>query len=287
MNYKLNISSGGMIFSKFTIAMHNCLKLENIENLYFNITDTRMPGNHYFDYILDQKLDDTYKAIECKYMGIYGQDDLHNQHKITGKPLGPLEDSPDLMKYKEIAKKIKIHSHIRENVADLKKNFNIGDKTLGVHLRATGNNYDHCYLGMHLSSDYMNKIDEILKIHDIDNIFLATDNEESIKILSDRYGDMINYRDITLRAKGERDGDWYGHHVGYRMRISDKVMWDEVIVDVLLLAECPYMLCRVGNPSHGAMMFSPHNQKIYRPFNHYQEGYQPKPIPNKDGRHGI
>jgi len=266
MNLKLNIFSGGLVFSKFCIGMHNCLIFDEIDNLYFDVTDSRCPKSENFNFVFDQTLDDTYLAIRCKYIGTYG---LGLKTKTGNEHLGLLELSPHLKKYKDIAKKIKIKKYILERVEKYEKLFEINDKTLGVHLRTTGNNIHHPYWGVHYTEDYITKIDEILETEEINNIFLASDNDESLSILKYRYGNRINFIDDVIRTETENTMEWFWHGQRAHDELDNPKLWEQIFVDVLLLAKCPIFLCRLSNVPHGVMMLSPLQQKIYRPFNRY------------------
>jgi len=268
MNYKLNINTGGLIFSKFSLAIHSCLNLDDVDNLYFNIVDRRVSGDDQFKYVFDQTLDASYKDINCRYVGMYGPSVRGNVNK-QGVHLGTLEGSPDLIKYKSMVSNIKIKPNILKEVEKYKQLFNINDKTLAVHLRTTGYNIAHGGFGVHYTKDYLDTIDEVLQNEDIDNIFLASENRESIKIMKDRYGTRVNYIDGLIRSDKESELEWFMSQ-GFHNVLNNEKMWIEAFVDVLLLSLCKIMVCRVCNVSQGVMMFSPHDQKIYRPHDHWK-----------------
>ncbi len=99
---RVNIEAGG-IFSKMMSAIQNIEQRKyDIEQCYFNITDTRALNEARFnplDYVLDQALEDEYEDFNCVFLPSYNSKNTYGY--------GRVEESEEYLKLKEIASKIK------------------------------------------------------------------------------------------------------------------------------------------------------------------------------------
>ena len=141
--------------------------------------------------------------------------------------------------------------------------FNINSKTLGVHFRLTTMNAEH--KANYRYTDYMHyikKIKEILENNkEIDNIFVISDNHESIKkILSEdlRKSIKVNYIENYTRFKKEICNDALFEY----QCCKNSKFYNEVIIEANLLSKCGYLIHRTSSVSVLAIMLNEHFNKM-------------------------
>ncbi len=128
----------------------------------------------------------------------------------------------------------------------------IGDKkTLGIHVRGVewGNIEGHPIpLGIDI---YIKQIDDALKKNDFEQIFLATDSEDTIEYLSKEYKDMIVYFVETVRAKkGSRTLAIFDQ--GIERKDNHFLLGYEVLRDMMALSVCQGIVAGLSNISLAA-----------------------------------
>lgn len=140
-----------------------------------------------------------------------------------------------------ISKYIKPSKHI----SDIVNNFK-GEKfsnTLGIHMRGTDYGFNNL-------DAYLNKINEIQKDKNYDNIYIMSDNFESIEIISKEYRNCFCYP-TNLRMQ----------------KLSDPVLafsvdnplkhGEDVLVETYLLSMCKEIICVNSNVSAMALFLNP------------------------------
>ena len=191
MTTKIEFFIGGGLFSHYGILLESISEwvrkgvITDSDVLYID-SSTRAPTNqksrhrrelehvgfNVFDHILDQQGTNIKRVLTT------------NQKP----PIYPHEFEKKKQRYQEISKKfLKIHPELMKHSSDFAaKNF-VSGKTLGVHMRLTDMNRCHQNYGNVFFEDYKAKIDQILGKHQIDKIFVASDNHESIDKLKKVY----------------------------------------------------------------------------------------------------
>lgn len=242
MNISIETSGGG-IFSLFTTAIVqiylNFDKLNDIDNIYIDIDKDsyayqKNMTNNPFDYVLDQKKikpDFTLKAFPLM---------PYNDHNLL---YGTLE----LEKIKLICSKIKI-----KNIIINKINKEICENTLGVHVRLTD------MLDYHLDShgggstdDYLKSISNILKIHKVKNIFVASDNIFSLEKIKENFEIIQNK--VNNLNKTEFNGDYFNYQIE---NIHKEDFWVDSFTDMLSLSKCGILLNKLSNLNNTSLFFS-------------------------------
>jgi hypothetical protein len=239
MNYKLDIGAGG-IFSKYMFGLQNAAKY-NCESFYLNVTDDRVVPFG-FDFVLDQDKVEEFTTIPCENLGTY---DKKN----------PIEKSIYYNIYKDLIKKIKIKKEILDKVNEYVEKFNIDDNTVGVHIRLTDMNIHHQkQYGILTFDDFVSKIS-------LDkNIFVASDNHESIKKLQEIFGDNIKFIPEMIRCEKETDDSTILQIDNFK----NEQFWIESFIEMLLLSKCGKLICRTSNLSNASILHSNKIKEIIR-----------------------
>ena len=259
---KMNIYAktiGGGVFSKVMISLQNIhnhfiqnkIDLNSINNIYIEIDKDRVDKNKQIitdynplDFVLDQNKELIYDIIlKCKIVQGYSN----------------LENNIDLNRLKIIGKKLKIKDIIINRI-----NPNITENTLGVHVRLTDMNVSHAKnFGIADINMYIAKIKYILNNNkNINNIFVASDNIESINKLKLEFKDMIISNSVSNRSENENDIN-LDYQKFLRQNSNSSNLWQDSFLEAISLANCNYMLKRVSNVNNAAMILSKNEQKIY------------------------
>ena len=250
MNYKLISEGAGGIFSEFMdIFIMNAIKLHGINNLYLELNPRSQlkAGKRCFNFVLDQSCDRTYKKRLCRFKSGF---------RIKGKGMGLIEESPLLKKVKKVLGRIRIKKTITNKVNELHL---ITEKTLGVHVRGVDMNKTHPKYGVFTLDDYINRIKLILNNYDIDNVFVAADNHESLSILSSVFGNITSYPS-AIRGKTKEENTWQVQFDN----ANNEEFWKEAFIDMLLLSKCKHLLCRMSNLSNASIAYSNTLTNIHR-----------------------
>lgn len=229
------------IMGQFMYMLPNALPYD-VDKLYFYTIDRRMPKDA-FDLIFDQDFDDTYTRVFCNFLGVYAKEGIY---------LGNIEDSKEFGDLKNLCKKIK--------VKHLDKTLQMTSKTLGVHIRAGDMNDLHPVYGKYYIEDYIEKIEEVLKSEDIDQIYVASDNFDSITQIEKRFGNVVYY-DCKLRDRSDRSAPDLIHGGG---GLINPLLWEEIMIETINLSRCSQVICRVSNVINAAILFSDTITKIHR-----------------------
>lgn len=122
---------------------------------------------------------------------------------------------------------------------------------LGVHKRGTdqfGPN-GHARGQRHLLDDnyYIKVIDEMLNKQKFDNIFLSTDEQQTVNVLKKRYGSMLIKQDTFLCPPNSIEGI---HNIHKNSSEANRnQIAQEVLKDIFLLSKCNFCLNVKSNVS--------------------------------------
>jgi hypothetical protein len=246
MNINCKVEAGG-IFSKYMICIQNILSydFENIENIKISNLDKRLKLENPFDYVYDTNKECFYDIdINCRIIPSYQE----------------LHMSKDLIKLKKINSKFKLKNSLFNKVNEISDDLKL-NKTLGVHIRLTDMNiYHKMDYGYFDFDDYRMKIDSIMENGDYNNIFVASDNYESISKLINIYGDKILFYKDAKRVPDEKfdTTSWIIEN------FSKEKHWTDAYIDMLLLSRCSGLLYRVSNFVNASMIYSDNIKEFYK-----------------------
>jgi hypothetical protein len=249
---------GGGIFSLYHQAIEPILeycinnKDTNISSYKIIINDSHYIKNKnlfddFFDYTTDSDLDNT--QLYCI-----------QPNKFFLK----IHESPHYNKIKEIVTFNKINPYILNKVTKYVNEFMINENTLGIHIRLTDMNIHHASdHGIFNFNTYTNKIDNILEEHsNIDNMFICSDNEESIIKIKELYGDKykINYITDAFRVKKENDDNFT-----FQIDMVNTVdtFHIKIFIEMLVAAHSKYFIYRVSDVSNFILAYSKTITNIY------------------------
>lgn len=129
----------------------------------------------------------------------------------------------------------------------------IGDKkALAVHFRGTDyrRQYNNHPVFVTIEQE-IEKVREMLEEKDYDVVFLATDEQEAVKIFRNEFGDTVKFFEDTWRADGGDESVAYScadrkqHH--YLLGL-------EVLRDQYMLTRCDGLVCGISNLTLSARM---------------------------------
>ena len=239
---RLDIEGGG-IFSKMMLAIQNIEKYEyDLSSCYFNIADSRainLDGRNPLDSILQQTRSDEYNVIKCKPLVPY-----NNIERI--------DKSSEYLNLKHIASQLKYKPELLVLVDDYTYLLGIRKSTVGVHIRLCDMNLAHGKdYGILTFNDYVEAIKKELNYSDA-NVFVASDNEESILKLKQIFGNRISFIPKLIRAKTEIEDSSKLQEKNFK----SVRFWQEAFLETLLLSRCSKLICRTSNLANMAIINS-------------------------------
>lgn len=202
------------------------------------------------NYVLDQKLDRSYE-----YQGWLPQGTMYDRNN-------PIENSTRLADYRRVLKKLKINNSIHSRSDQFVQDLGISSKTLGVHVRLTSMSLHTNYVQV-TYDDYVRKIDQALYTGLYENIYVATDNIESLVKLENRYARYIRYFPNLLRLPNETIDSIDEFAWEYDMFFKRR-FWQESFLEAMTLGKCGGLVCRDSNFSNMAIVFGESVKKVYR-----------------------
>jgi hypothetical protein len=226
----------------------------HVQNMYGYGIDR--PYQHIAEYVLNQKVDQTYSHGGFLPIGTWY--DRNN----------PIEHSARLADYKRVLNKIHINNEIKTRVDNLAKLVNINSRTLGVHVRLTTMTLHKNILPVNYD-DYCRAIDAELATGNYDGLYVATDNVESLVKMEQRYGSIIRYYPNLFRLPTEVITTNEEYAWEYDMFFL-KRFWQESFMECMTLARCGGMVCRDSNFSNMAVVFSNTINNVRRVVPAYQ-----------------
>ena len=236
-----NVQSKGGIFSKFIFYVFNYAHSSCYDNIYIDTSDERATKNgNPFNFVFDQTKVDPVVSIECGHLG---NRDSNNT----------ILNDPYIHKYIESVRRLKFNEEMLHRIDQEKHK--VGRDVLGVHVRVTDMNIVHREYGVFTTNDYIEKI----KQYDSKKkIFVASDNMKSIELIKKEFGSRVSYVENLSRAKNEND-DILSFQED---NISEKFLWQEAFLEMILLSMCGSLIVRTSNLSNTAMIYSDMEQNI-------------------------
>ena len=150
--------------------------------------------------------------------------------------------------------------YLEEQLNRIFSNRNHAEKIVGLHLRGTdfGRNYkDHPKaVGI---DQYTNMIDKAIKKHGFTKVFIATDDINMLKMVQDRYGEIITFYKDTFRSSGSKnilsiESD--GASPKYKKGL-------EVLRDIYTLSKCDGLIAGLSHVSILARIMKKSSDKEY------------------------
>ena len=135
------------------------------------------------------------------------------------------------------------------------KNIFIDNNTLGIHLRFTSMSIHNDIYGNVTIEDYIACINKYINKYNIKNIFIASDNCESVKKIENIFKNIkINYFNDFSRQKNEK----YTNNMDFEInnRDNNKNSYTEAILESIMLSKCKYLIYRVSSLSMLAQLLS-------------------------------
>lgn len=248
-------SVGGGIFSIFTIAIQQIINdienIDDIENIYIELDKARYSymigevntetGNP-FDYVLEQKLINPTIILNANVIKTHLNHDL-------------LYGTKELEKIQKICSKIKIKESVLNKIKS-----DITEKTLGVHIRLTDMLQHHINdHGGGNTQDYINSINSIINNHNINNIFVSSDNEHSLNVL------RKNFTILENGCQNINKTEYGGNYLKYQLdNLNKEFFWVDSFVDMLSLSRCGVLLYKLSNLNNASLFFSKSLIKSYK-----------------------
>lgn len=212
------------------------------------------PYEHIFGYVLDQQ-----KGSGYQYIGYLQQGPTYNKEN-------KIERSPRFQDYKRVLNKLRFRPELYFYADKYCKQNNINEQTLGVHVRLTTMNMLHWDLYQQITIDnYIKSIEHELMSGNYKNIFVSSDNDESIQKLRAVFGDKIIAHDNFIRYPTEKHKDFFDSIPEYDW-FYQKRYWTETFNDCMVLARCGGLVCRESNFSNMAILFSKGYTSITRVY---------------------
>lgn len=157
-------------------------------------------------------------------------------------------------------------------------------KTLAVHVRGVewGNVMYHP-IPVSLE-EYTARIDEAISEYSYEQIFLATDSDDTVTFFKKRYGEIVVcYSDVTRAQSGSKvlaifDDSITDEHRGFRLGC-------EVLKDMLTISKCNGIIAGLSYVSFAAEVFKRGRGEKYQYKNYVKmklnsDGISPKDVPN-------
>lgn len=249
MKIKVIANSAG-IFAKVILALqtvkHFCdtikIGVDGISEIYFESTPNKV--KNLFDHVMIQNQN-----------GIY--DTVLNARKF--KTYNRMFHDSDLPFFKALMKKVKLDENLIESV-----NNEITKNTLGIHIRLTDMNSLHSK--NYGTRDFINYEEIIKRVlsenSNIRNIFVSSDNSESINKLKKRYYNVIVNETISNRHSKEIDKNNEYNKFLRSNHLLD-TFWFDSFLDMLSLAKCGVLIKGVSSLSNTSIIMSDSIKKVY------------------------
>lgn len=150
--------------------------------------------------------------------------------------------------YSIITKYIKVRYHIQKKVNTFFAKRMAGKKTIGIHLRGTDKKFEVGTIDVEALLDTANTVAK--KIDGDVQFFVATDDEVMLK----KAKSILHHPIITYDSTRSVNGLALHHD---RKNKNKAVLGEEVIIEVLLLAQCDHFLHGCSAVSTAVLFFNP------------------------------
>lgn len=200
------------------------------------------PFEYYYQPLSDIKVDDVMKSESVVLCTPHSRGYSDTSYKLKTNAA----DFVGLNK-KYIKLRPEVEKKIMSDINSLLKK----RKTLAVHVRGVewGNIKNHPIpIGL---DNYTSKIDEALEQYGFEQIFLATDSEDTIEYMKNKYNDkIVFYDDVARASKGSKTLALYDNSI--ERENNHYLLGIEVLRDMMTLASCDGIIASHSNISMAA-----------------------------------
>ena len=208
------------------------------------VNGTTNPFEYYFEPVSDISPEDARQSSAVVKHNYYQRLYIHRIYRMTS---GYLPTDEYLSRMAELTHKyIHLNHIVKPLITGAVQEMIAGRRTLGVHVR--GADFKRRYINhpnMVTVEEYISQVEDTLKHHPFEQIFLATDDADATVAFRDRFGDMVHCYDDVIRTSGDetvmRSRDARANH-HYLLGL-------EVIRDMYTLAACDGIIARLSNVS--------------------------------------
>lgn len=262
---------------KYVIDKHNFITKNKIENnsrpcLYADKEEDNV-WDYYFERINNINEDEIYKN-EYKINDIFmcGELDFNLENKFLIRNIhsydalklwsitGTQKELEHRLEVSNLIKKyIKIKQSVLEKVIEFKKNKMNEEILIGVHVRGTDKKTEYPFKQIEIQ-DYVDKIKDIIEKNNKKyKIYIASDNNEAIIKISEIFG-----KEKIAAFPSTRMQKFYGPTpICLSDKINKKKHGEETLIEMLLLAECEYIIGTDSNLTAAASYFNPNSKLIF------------------------
>lgn len=158
---------------------------------------------------------------------------------------------------KAIVRKNKINDNISKIVNEFVEKFNVNENTLTVHIRLTDMNIKHSNeYGVYTFEHYINEINKTLKKYpDINQIYVASDNNESIDKLILMYNEKLKVIRFEHPYRVEKENSDNFNYIVNNLNDMPELPV-KVFIEVLIGSKGGYFIGRVSDVSNFIILYS-------------------------------
>ena len=161
----------------------------------------------------------------------------------------------DTLHIESVCKHLRLNSFIQSHITKATSSVLGNKKTLGVHHRSF-NNMKHKWHPVGINAtEYIPEIKKAIDEHGFERIFLAADNDNTVKLFKSHFGNMVVYYDGVARVVEGKSSDLLHQLLDARESRIDHGynMGLEVITDVYTLAACQGLIAGQSAVSKAAL----------------------------------
>lgn len=244
------------------------LDIERYDCLYKEkepVNDTTNPWYYYFQPLSEVTLEDCKRKKNVIYGPIKY---LHYKaiYYYRDKEKNVLPDSEQISELHKLAEKyMKLRPEIKELLDEQKKLISCYGRVLGIHVRGTdmyteGKQHP---IPTGKTKDF-SLIDDIIKTHHIEGIFLCTDTESTVQLFREKYGDKVITTDAVRQVNDNGTGIHKDKALGDQRLHHKYLLGVEVLTDMYMLANCQVLLCGPSNVPFTALIYNDNEyEKVY------------------------
>jgi len=248
MKIKVIANSAG-IFAKVILALQTVknfcdnkkINVDRISEIYFESTPNGV--KNLFDHVIIQNKNDKYDTVL-----------IARKFKTYNR----MFQDNDLPFFKKLMNKVKLDNKLINSI-----NNEITNNTLGVHIRLTDMNSLHGKnYGTRNFSDYEKIINKALSENtNITNIFVSSDNLESINKLKKKYNVIFNESISNRHTKEIDKNNEYNKFL--RSNHILNTFWFDSFLDMISLSKCGVLVKGVSSLSNTSIIISDNLKKVY------------------------
>lgn len=206
------------------------------------------PFEYYFEPVSPISLQEAEHSYNVTFYSAHsdGMPDRLYDHQVEA---GLLEVFAEVNK-----RHLRLRKELLEDITSQVNGLLQSKKTLGVHVRGVewGNIQGHP-IPVSLET-YINEIDSVVEDKGFEQIFLATDSEDTVSYFVGRYGSkIVYYEDIIRTPKGDKTLVIFDNSI----KREDNQFWlgYEVLKDMLTLSYCSGLIAGFSHVSFAAEVF--------------------------------